>query len=76
MWIPVRTCSSIRQVAHSKSRRPDASLHGSDVRAIYMEIACIKSIVRMTIPLVWTGKALIWKLRAAEVRQSGRGSNQ
>jgi hypothetical protein len=34
MWIPVRTCSSIRQVAHSKSRRPDANLHGLNARAI------------------------------------------
>jgi len=40
MWIPVRTRSSIRQVAHSKSRCSDAILHGPDPRAIYMEIAC------------------------------------
>jgi len=30
MWIPIQTRSSIRQVSHSKSRRPDASLHGPD----------------------------------------------
>jgi hypothetical protein len=65
MWIPFRTHSSIRQVAHSKSRRPDA-------RAIYMEIACIKSTIGTTIPLVRTRKASIWKLHAAEVRPSGR----
>jgi hypothetical protein len=41
MWIPVQTRSSIRQVAHSKSRRPNASLHGSNARATYKEIACI-----------------------------------
>jgi hypothetical protein len=40
MWIPVRMRSSIRQVGHSKSRCPDANLHGPDARAIYMEIAC------------------------------------
>jgi hypothetical protein len=41
MWIPVRTCSSIRQVAHSKFRRLDVSLHGPDERANDMKIACI-----------------------------------
>jgi len=47
MWIPVWTGSSIRQVAHSKFRRPDISLHGLvdhslglDVRSLDMEIAC------------------------------------
>jgi len=30
----------------------------------------------MTIPLVRTHEALIWKLLAAEVQPSGRGSNQ
>jgi hypothetical protein len=34
MWISVWACSSIRQVVHSKSRRPDSRAH-------YMEIACI-----------------------------------
>jgi hypothetical protein len=33
MWSPVQTRSFIRQVSHSKSRRPDASLHGLDARA-------------------------------------------
>jgi hypothetical protein len=37
-----------------------------------MKIACIKSTVLMTIPLVWMREALIWKLHAAEVRPSGR----
>jgi hypothetical protein len=41
MWIPVRTRSSIRQVAHSKCKRLDHSFHGPDARATYMEIACI-----------------------------------
>jgi len=68
MWIPIRTNSSIRQVAHSKFRRPDDSIHGPDTRATYMEIACINSTVWTTITLVWTQEALIWKLRAAEVR--------
>jgi hypothetical protein len=59
MWIPIRTRSSIRQVVHSKSRRPDTNLHGPDVQATYMEIACIKSTVRTIIPMVWTREALI-----------------
>jgi hypothetical protein len=71
-WIPVRTLSSIRQVSHSKSRRPDASQHGPDTRASDMEIVCIRSTVRMTIPLVRTREALVWKLLAAKVRLSGR----
>jgi hypothetical protein len=33
-------------------RRPDEIIHGSDSRATYMEIVCIKSTVRTTIPLV------------------------
>jgi hypothetical protein len=41
MWIPVLTRSSIRQIAHSKFRRPNISLHGPNTRATYMEIACI-----------------------------------
>jgi hypothetical protein len=64
MWNPVRTDSSIRQVSHSKSRLPDA-------RALDMEIACIRSTVRTTIPLVRTNEAFILKLLAAEVRPSG-----
>jgi hypothetical protein len=75
IWIPVRTGSSIRQVVHSKSRRPDDSLLGPDARATYIEIVCIRSTVQTTIPMVRTRKALIWKLRAAEVRPSGRQGN-
>jgi len=71
----VRTRSSIRQVLHLKFRRPDASLHGPNVRATYMEIACIWSTVQTTIPLVRTRKALIWKLCAAEVQPSGWQGN-
>jgi len=41
IWIPIRTRSSIRQVSYSKFRRPDDSLHCSDTRATYVEIACI-----------------------------------
>jgi hypothetical protein len=52
MRIPVRTHSSIRQVSHSKSRRPDA-------RASDMEIACIKSTVLTNIPLVRTCETLV-----------------
>jgi hypothetical protein len=72
MWILVRTRSFIRQVVHSKSRRPDVSPHGSDARASYMEIAYIRSTVWSTYPMVQTREALIWKLRAAKVRPSRR----
>jgi hypothetical protein len=41
--------SSIRQVSQFKSRRLDASHHGSDARASDMEIACVRSAVRTTI---------------------------
>jgi hypothetical protein len=75
MWILVRMRSSIRQVADSKFRRPDASLHGPNARATYMEIACIRSTVRTIIPMVWTREALIWKLRAVTVRPSKRLGN-
>jgi len=72
MWIPVRTNSSIRQVAHSNSKLSEVSLHSLDMRATYMEIACIRSTVRTTILLIQTREALIWILLAAEVRLSGR----
>jgi hypothetical protein len=71
MWIPIRTPSSIRQVAHSKFRRPDDGLHNPDVRASYMKIVSIKFTVRTTDVMVRTRQALIWKLRAPKVRPSG-----
>jgi hypothetical protein len=71
MWIPIWTRSSIRQVAHSKIRRPDDGLHGLDARASYMEIASSKFTVRTTDVMVRTSQALIWKLRVAKVRPSG-----
>jgi hypothetical protein len=70
MWIPIRTRSSIRRVPHSKFKRLEARLHGQDSRATYMEIACIRSTVRMIMLLVRTRETLIWKLRAAKVRLS------
>jgi len=70
MWIPVRTRSSIRQVSQFKSRRPDDRQHGPNARTSNMEIACIWSIVRTTIPLVRTREAFIWKLLVADVRPS------
>jgi len=72
MWIPVRTRSSIRQVAHSKFRRLDNGLHGPDPQASYMEITCIKFTVRTTDVMVRMRQAFIWKLRAAKVRPSKR----
>jgi hypothetical protein len=66
-WMPVRTCSSIRQESHSRSRRPDASQYGPDARTSDMEIVCIRSTVWTTIPLVRMREALVWKLLAAEV---------
>jgi hypothetical protein len=71
-WIPVRTRSSIRQVSHSKSKRPDVNPLGPDVRASDMEITCIRSTIRMTIPLVRMREALVWKVLIAKVRLSGR----
>jgi hypothetical protein len=58
-WIPFRTRSSIRQVPHSKSRRLDASQHGLDARTSDMEIACIKSTVRTTIPPIRTREVFL-----------------
>jgi hypothetical protein len=52
MSILIQTRSSIMQVTNSKFRRPDVNLQDPYARAIYMEITCIKSTVRMTIPLV------------------------
>jgi hypothetical protein len=71
-WIPVRTGSSIRQVSQFKSNRPDTSQHGLNACASDMEIACIRSAVWTTIPLVQTREASIWKLLAADMRPSGR----
>jgi hypothetical protein len=75
MWIPFWTRSSIRQVVHSKFRRPDNGLRSSDVRASYMESACIRSTVPKTDVMFWTLEALIWKLPAAKVRRPGRRGN-
>jgi hypothetical protein len=72
MWILIWTCSFINHVVHSKSRRPDVSLHGPDTQASNMEIACIRSAVRTTDAMVQTRQALIWKLHAVKVRLSGR----
>jgi hypothetical protein len=60
-WIPIQTRLSIRQVSQFKSRRPDASQLGPDVRASDMEIPCIQSTVRTIILLVWMHEAFIWK---------------
>jgi hypothetical protein len=70
-WIPFRTRSSIRQGSHSKFRCLDVSPLGLDVRESDMEIACIKSTIRMTIPLFRTREVLVWELLAAEVRPFG-----
>jgi hypothetical protein len=58
-WIPIQTRSSIKQVSQFKSRRPDASQHGSEARVSNMEIACIRSTVWTTISMVWTREASI-----------------
>jgi hypothetical protein len=55
-----------------KSRCPHDCPHGPNSRASNMEIACIRTTVRTTIPLVRTREALVWKLLAAKVRSSGR----
>jgi hypothetical protein len=51
-WTPILMRSSIRQVSQFKSKCPDASYHGLDMRVLNMEIACIRSTVRTTILLV------------------------
>jgi hypothetical protein len=56
----------------TSGRRPSWSGHAS---YIYMEIACIKKIVQTLAFMVRTREALIWKLRAAGVRSSGRQGN-
>jgi hypothetical protein len=76
MWIPLRTRSFIRQVAHSKFICFEDDLHGPDARASYMEITYIRFSIRTTDIMVWTGQALIWKLHAAKVRPSGLDSIQ
>jgi hypothetical protein len=58
MWIPVWTSSSIRQVAHSRFRRPDDGIHGSDARASYMEIAFIWFTAGRQ--MSWSGLAKPW----------------
>jgi hypothetical protein len=63
MWILVRMHSSIR---------PNANRHGPDARASDMEIGCIRSAVRTTVPPIWTRKDFIWKLLAADMRPSRR----
>jgi hypothetical protein len=59
MCDPVRTMSSIRQDVHTKFNRPDASLHGPDDQASYMEIACTSSTVRTSPFRVRTLQSLI-----------------
>jgi hypothetical protein len=44
-----------------------------DAQASYMEIACISSTIRTSAFMVWTLKALIWKLRVAKVQPSECG---
>jgi hypothetical protein len=67
MCVLVRTLSFIRQVMHTKFNSPDASLHGPDAQASYIEIASISLTVRTSAFMVRTLQALIWKLRAAKV---------
>jgi hypothetical protein len=50
-WIPVRTCSSIRQVSHSKSRCSDVSPLRPDVRAPDQPSGG---------PSPWSGRAKPW----------------
>jgi hypothetical protein len=70
MCVPIRTQSLIRQVVQKKFNRPNVRLHGPDAQALYMKIACISSTVRASYFMVRTLKALMWKLRAAQVQPS------
>jgi hypothetical protein len=72
MWISIRMHSFIRQVVHSKFRRPDDNLHGPDTRASYMELTCIKITVWTADVMVRTCQALIWKLHGAKMRSFER----
>jgi hypothetical protein len=65
-WTPIYTLSFIRQVSHSKSWRPDVSPFGPDARASDMEIACIRSTVRTTIPLVPNAWGLDMEITCSE----------
>lgn len=75
MWIPVQMRSSIRQVSH---QNPDVRTPVFMIRTCehhIWKIVCIRSTVWTTVPLVQTSEASIGKLRAAEVRPSGRQCN-
>jgi hypothetical protein len=64
-----------------RCNRSDALIHKASIRFKILTSgrqfswsvrACIRSTIRTTIPFVRTYEALIWKLRAVEVRLSGR----
>jgi hypothetical protein len=75
MCVQVRALSLIRRVEQKKFNSPDVRLHGLDAQALYMEIACISSTIRMSYFMVQTLKALIWKLHAAKLQPFGRLGN-
>jgi hypothetical protein len=59
MCTPVRTCSFIWKVVHSKFNHPDDSIHGPEAQASYMGITCIRSTIRTTDVMVRRHQALI-----------------
>jgi hypothetical protein len=71
-WIPVWTRYSLRQVRNSNLTVWTPAYHGSNACMIDMEIACSRSPVRTSIPMVRTRDTLVRKLLAADVRPSGR----
>jgi hypothetical protein len=64
---PIHKASRVFKIQTSRRQPPWSE------RASYLYGNCMHQItIRITIPLVWTREALIWKIRAAEVRPSGR----
>jgi hypothetical protein len=61
------------QIWEDSCNRLDDVCSRLDAQASYMEIACISSTIRTSAFMVWTLKALIWKLRVAKVQPSECG---
>jgi len=83
IWIPIRTCSSIRQVAHSKFRRLDDGLHGR-MREPHIWKLCLSN-QPFGRHILWSGRAKPWYGNCVQLKYgcpddmatpSGRGSIQ
>jgi hypothetical protein len=86
MWILVRTRSSIRQVAHSKFRRPDDGLHGPVVWTRELHIWKLRASDQPSERhILWSGRAKSWYGNCVQemcdrpddwATPSGHGSNR